>query len=219
MTTSKSNTHAYVRPSSLRTEHNDDMPKPWMGIGANGNKFGTVVGTNNVNYNNYNANFEMESLTGGLPSSVGAAAAAVGVGSSSGSLSGWYYPTKMDGIFALWNIIVSLITQSISSMGENKTRCYILLFLTVVAECYATALSKQAKEIGSAPLFFWSCFVNFFWYVTLCVLSSPLSRGGSIFPCKYLCICVCISSPSYTSSSPLMNTSLAVYSVIQYGGV
>jgi hypothetical protein len=129
---SKATTHPYVRPSSLRAEHYDDVPKIW-------NNGGKVVPA-----------FEIESLIGQTNGDDSVTTVSKLVGSG--------------GIVSIANkVVVTIITRSIASLGQSKMRCYILLFLTVVAESYATALSKQSKEIGSTTLFLWSCIVNFFW--------------------------------------------------------
>lgn len=129
----------YVRPTSLRSEYYDDVPKTWIG-GKGGN------------------NMEIESLIGGT---------------SSLSLPEYVssiWATLRHHINLLNHLFVAVATKWIASMGQNKTRCYILLLFSIVAECYSTALSKQAKEVGSTRIFFYSCLVNFFWYVTILFL-------------------------------------------------
>ena len=150
----------FVRPSNTRNEHYDDIPKPWVAglrgsnnvLNVNGNGPGHIA-----NGNIAGSAFEIESILGGLPSS----SLSSNAFKDGSALSFW---SMFRGGYTLMNsLLYTLCVNGITFFGKSKSRCYTLLVVTVIMESYATALSKQAKEVGSTALFAWSCFVNFFW--------------------------------------------------------
>lgn len=65
------------------------------------------------------------------------------------------------------NILVAIFCRFANFIGQTKTRCFLLLMLSVFIESYATTLSKQAKDTGNALLFVRACFVYLMWYAAL----------------------------------------------------
>jgi len=62
-------------------------------------------------------------------------------------------PTGGDGKvvgMAVFGSIVALFRRFSHIVGQSKRNCWVVLFVSIIGEAYATSLSKQAKESGSA---------------------------------------------------------------------
>jgi hypothetical protein len=91
---------------------------------------------------------------------------------------------------AYFTLIAMLIRGGVRSLLENvgasKTKCRILLLLSIIFETCATSLSKRARDIESPPLFVAACGLYLLWCVTL-ICEPPFycfsSRGPLISCC------------------------------------
>jgi hypothetical protein len=59
----------------------------------------------------------------------------------------------------------------LSNVGSSKTKCWILLVVSILFETLATTLSKRARDIGSPLLFVAACVLYLIWCVTMCANS------------------------------------------------
>jgi hypothetical protein len=55
------------------------------------------------------------------------------------------------------------IRALVASIGASKTKCQILLVVTILLETCSTTLSKRARDIGSPLLFGLACLVYLTW--------------------------------------------------------
>jgi hypothetical protein len=62
-------------------------------------------------------------------------------------------------------VVVDAFLRFAEFVGENRTRCLIMLFLATCFESYATTLSKRAKDTGNVLIFVRAMLVYMLWYV------------------------------------------------------
>lgn len=53
----------------------------------------------------------------------------------------------------------------IASITSSKSKCWTLLFISILCETMATSLSKRSRDIGSTPLFVLAWSLYLLWYV------------------------------------------------------
>ena len=59
----------------------------------------------------------------------------------------------------------SWIQELADAISASKTKCWILLVISIALEAVATSMSKQAHDIQSLPLFVAACVLYLAWYV------------------------------------------------------
>jgi hypothetical protein len=65
------------------------------------------------------------------------------------------------------------VRSLLANVGASKTKCRILLLVSIIFETCATSLSKRARDIESPPLFIAACSLYLLWCVT--IYANPLT--------------------------------------------
>ena len=92
-------------------------------------------------------------------------------GASSGTLGvnilarGGTANTLLGPVQVLLQLAVHAFARFSNFMGASKTRCFLMLLCSILLECYATTLSKRAKDTGQVLVFLHACSLYLMWYV------------------------------------------------------
>jgi hypothetical protein len=60
----------------------------------------------------------------------------------------------------------ALIARIGHSISSSKSKCWIVLILTILTETFATTVSKHARDTGSFHIFLAALCLNLIWYVS-----------------------------------------------------